>query len=90
MRNHDPAAALDGGADGLDAYRIILSGAGDFLAIDGLLIVEIGHDQADAVTTLALASGFRLIEARRISAVMNAPSPSATPEPVQSPTNRCQ
>lgn len=39
---HEPAKALDGGADGLDAVRRILEGAGPRLTSDGLLIVEVG------------------------------------------------
>ncbi|GJE10547.1 peptide chain release factor N(5)-glutamine methyltransferase [Methylobacterium longum] len=60
VRTHDPAAALDGGADGLDAYRRILEGVrrGDLLARGGTLAVEIGFDQADAVRMLARAAGF--------------------------------
>jgi ribosomal protein L3 glutamine methyltransferase len=39
---HEPATALDGGADGLDVVRRILDGAGDRLTDDGVLIVEVG------------------------------------------------
>ena len=47
---HEPAAALDGGADGLDAVRRILSGAGQRLTGDGVLIVEVGL-AAEALVT---------------------------------------
>lgn len=40
---HEPAAALDGGTDGLDVVRRILEGAGARLAGDGVLIVEVGQ-----------------------------------------------
>jgi release factor glutamine methyltransferase len=59
VRGHDPEAALDGGTDGLDAYRRILDGAGARLAPGGLLVLEIGYDQAAAVTELAGAAGYR-------------------------------
>ncbi|WP_331304374.1 peptide chain release factor N(5)-glutamine methyltransferase [Methylobacterium oryzae] len=59
VRGHDPAAALDGGADGLDAYRRILDGAGARLGPGGLLVLEIGYDQAASVTDLARAAGYR-------------------------------
>ncbi|MEE7502928.1 peptide chain release factor N(5)-glutamine methyltransferase [Methylobacterium mesophilicum] len=59
VRGHDPAAALDGGTDGLDAYRRILDGAGTRLAQGGLLVLEIGYDQAEAVADLARAAGYR-------------------------------
>lgn len=46
---HEPSAALDGGADGLDQVRRILTGAGSRLATDGVLIVEVGQS-ADTLT----------------------------------------
>lgn len=54
---HDPRSALDGGADGLDAYRAIAAKAADFLAPGGRLLVEIGAGQAEAVLGLFRASG---------------------------------
>jgi release factor glutamine methyltransferase len=56
----DPMAALDGGADGLDAYRRILDGVRSqgLLARSGVLVLEIGFDQADAVRALACSIGF--------------------------------
>ena len=57
VRDHDPALALDGGADGLVAYRMIVAQAVDLLAPSGTLIVEIGHDQADDVVRLMAAAG---------------------------------
>lgn len=60
VRDHDPMAALDGGADGLDAYRRILAevAAGPLrLAAGGTLLFEVGHDQAEAVRALGRASG---------------------------------
>lgn len=57
VRAHDPAAALDGGPDGLDAYRSILAEAGRLLAPAGRLVVEIGFDQEAGVRGLAHAAG---------------------------------
>jgi release factor glutamine methyltransferase len=57
VREHDPPAALDGGQDGLDAYRIILSETWRLLAPGGALAVEIGYDQADALRQLATPLG---------------------------------
>ncbi len=58
VRLHEPFLALDGGQDGLDAYRAIASGAGRVLARSGLLLVEIGPDQAEDVTSLFAAAAF--------------------------------
>lgn len=59
VRAHDPVAALDGGTDGLDAYRRIFDGLSRdvILASGGTLVVEIGFDQAEAVRALARAAG---------------------------------
>jgi release factor glutamine methyltransferase len=62
VTNFDPPAALDGGADGLDAYRVIARDAGRFLHRDGVLGLEIGYDQRVAVTTIFEGAGFFLVE----------------------------
>ena len=64
VRDFDPKAALDGGLDGLDAYRAIAAQAKRFLETDGMLAVEIGHDQGQSVPRLFSDQGFRLVEAR--------------------------
>lgn len=48
----EPMLALDGGEDGLDFYRRITLDAGAYLKKGGLLLLEIGHDQAEAVRRL--------------------------------------
>ena len=50
VRDFEPSAALDGGADGLEYYRRIIGTAGNYLKEDGSLILEIGADQSTAVT----------------------------------------
>ncbi len=65
VRNFDPARALDGGADGLDAYRTIAAQAKAFLEAAGRVAVEIGHTQRQDVTRLFQASDLHLIEARK-------------------------
>ena len=60
VAQHDPALALDGGPDGLDAYRTILSGAAALLLPGGSLVVEIGHDQHGAMLALVAAAGLRV------------------------------
>lgn len=57
---HDPRLALDGGSDGLDAYRRIAAGAKDFLVHDGVLAFEIGYDQKVSVTALLAQNGYAL------------------------------
>lgn len=57
---HDPRLALDGGADGLDAYRAIFAGVGQVLKPGGHVAVEIGIGQAPDVTAIARGCGFRL------------------------------
>jgi release factor glutamine methyltransferase len=54
---HDPRLALDGGPDGLDAYRRIAMRARDALTEDGRLLVEIGPGQGDDVATIFARAG---------------------------------
>lgn len=58
IRAHEPLAALDGGPDGLDCYRRILVDAPRYLESRGMLVMELGHDQADEITALAASHGF--------------------------------
>jgi release factor glutamine methyltransferase len=58
VRNHDPHLALDGGGDGLDAIRTILSDLDRVLAADGRAYVEIGFGQAAEVSHIAASTGF--------------------------------
>ncbi len=62
VRDHDPQRALDGGVDGLDAYRRIIPEAAQMLATDGLLILEVGQGQSDDVAALLSAVGLTLHE----------------------------
>ena len=57
VRDHDPRLALDGGADGLDAYRALARALPPVLAPRGHAVVELGFGQADAVTALFEAAG---------------------------------
>ena len=60
VREHDPHRALDGGADGLDAYRLIAPEAARLLAPGGALVMEVGHDQSGEVGALISAAGLTL------------------------------
>ena len=57
VSRHEPASALDGGADGLDAYRAILADAPRLLAPGGRLVLELGAGQGPAVSALASGAG---------------------------------
>lgn len=65
VRDFDPRRALDGGADGLDAYRSIAAGAMDHLFDGALVAVEIGYDQKAEVTELFERAGYRLVKHAR-------------------------
>lgn len=54
---HEPMLALDGGEDGLDFYRRIFADAPSYLRKNGMLYLEMGHNQAAALTALALETG---------------------------------
>jgi release factor glutamine methyltransferase len=60
VRDFDPALALDGGADGLDGYRLIAADARRLLAAGGRLIVELGAGQEAAVRTLFTNAGLKV------------------------------
>jgi release factor glutamine methyltransferase len=57
---HDPRLALDGGPDGLDAYRRIAGRARDALTEDGRLLVEIGPGQGEDVAAIFARAGLAL------------------------------
>ncbi|MDQ6432819.1 peptide chain release factor N(5)-glutamine methyltransferase [Mesorhizobium sp. LHD-90] len=58
VRDHEPLKALDGGEDGLDAYRRIAGRAKNHLDADGRIGLEIGFDQKRSVTAVFVESGF--------------------------------
>jgi release factor glutamine methyltransferase len=60
VARYEPRAALDGGADGLDAYRAILPDLPRLLAPAGVACLEIGAGQATALAALAEVGGFRV------------------------------
>lgn len=65
VREFDPRGALDGGHDGLAAYRVIANQAHDILGQGAHLVAEIGKGQGPAVTALFAAAGFGDIRVRR-------------------------
>jgi len=61
VARHEPASALDGGADGLDAYRRLLAALPGLLTPGGRAVLELGLGQAGAVARLAEAAGLRVL-----------------------------
>ena len=58
VKDHDPMLALDGGADGLDAYRKLANQIPNVLNPCGFVGLEIGFDLADSVTRIFKNAGF--------------------------------
>lgn len=64
VRDHEPRLALDGGEDGLTAYRQLTSQSGEILLPGGWLLVEVGIGQAEDVVALFEAAGLAEIKSR--------------------------
>jgi release factor glutamine methyltransferase len=62
VKDHDPHMALVGGQDGLECYRAIAMEAGEYLAQNGSVVVEIGALQADDVIQIFAKYGFVLFQ----------------------------
>jgi len=62
IREYEPRAALDGGADGLDCYRQIASQCGELLALGGFLMCELGAGQFADVRASFESHGWRVEE----------------------------
>lgn len=62
--DYEPAEALFGGPDGLDAYRVIATQLPRLVAPGGIACIEIGWTQREAVAALLMAQGF-VVECRR-------------------------
>jgi release factor glutamine methyltransferase len=60
--DHEPHTALFSGPDGLDAIRRIVAEAPQWLSARGRLLLEIGHEQGDAVRRMLAVSGWRHVE----------------------------
>jgi release factor glutamine methyltransferase len=66
VRDHDPRSALDGGPDGLSAYRSIVPGLRKALRPGGFALFEVGPDQAQAVLRLLAEAGLDVGEGQRL------------------------
>ncbi len=60
VRSHDPELALDGGEDGLDAYRAIAADLPRLLVPQGVAVLELGIGQEEAVADLLAAEGLQV------------------------------
>jgi release factor glutamine methyltransferase len=58
VADHEPYSALDGGADGYDAYRAIIADLNNRLAPGGTAVLELGQGQAMSIEVIARESGF--------------------------------
>jgi release factor glutamine methyltransferase len=65
VRDFEPPMALDGGADGLSAYRALMGDARRSLATDGRIFLEVGAGQAQAVEALLDSHGLKPLGRRR-------------------------
>lgn len=62
---HEPLQALASGPDGLEDIRTIIALAPAHLQPDGWLLLEHGYDQAEAVRTLFMQTGWKNVQSRR-------------------------
>jgi len=86
VRDHDPRLALDGGPDGLTAYRELVPEIVRVMKPGGVFAVEIGWDQGEAVSALFRAAGFADVKvvkdlSDRDRVVTNGPDPRTNPIP---------
>ncbi|CAN5323177.1 peptide chain release factor N(5)-glutamine methyltransferase [soil metagenome] len=86
VREHDPVLALDGGPDGLRAYRELAPEILRVMKPGGVFAVEVGWDQGPAVKALFKAAGFtglRIVKdlGDRNRVVTNGPDPRTNPIP---------
>lgn len=65
VRDYDPILALDGGNDGLNAYRSIIPRLKNLVKSDGKIFVEIGRGQENSVSEIALQHGLLSIDYKR-------------------------
>ncbi len=65
VREHDPLPALDGGADGLAVYRILVADLPRLLVAGGVAAFEVGQGQDAAVSALLAGAGITGIATRR-------------------------
>ena len=65
VKQYEPFCALDGREDGLFFYRILAKEAGNYLNSGGMLYLEIGYDQGEAVSALLKEYGFLEVQIKK-------------------------
>lgn len=65
VRNHEPSLALDGGADGLELIRRLIADLPRVMAPGGVVVLEAGHDQLEAVAALLTAANFAEVRVKK-------------------------
>lgn len=71
VREYEPLLALDGGDEGLDFYNAITNDAASYLRPSGMLVYEIGWNQAEAVRDILNLNGFQDIMVMKDLAGLN-------------------
>lgn len=71
VREHEPRRALDGAEDGLYFYRKIIRESRRYLLQGGMLFLEIGYDQAEAVSALMQDAGYKEVQVVKDYAGLN-------------------
>ncbi len=71
VKDYEPRLALDGGDDGLDFYKSILSVAKNYISDKGYIFFEIGYDQGESVSRLMREAGFMDTTVRKDYAEMD-------------------
>jgi release factor glutamine methyltransferase len=72
VAHHEPRSALDGGEDGLEAYRSLIPDLHRLLRAQGVAVVELGAGQAEEVTKMAQNAGFATADRRDLSGISRA------------------
>lgn len=57
ISDYEPGPALDGGPDGLDCLNLIIYNAVQYLAVNGVLLLEMGYNQKNAIAATVMAAG---------------------------------
>jgi release factor glutamine methyltransferase len=65
VKDFEPRLALDGGSDGLDIYKVIVSNASNHMNAGGTLMFEIGYNQGKALSEMMIQHGFKDVEVHK-------------------------